>query len=376
MPRCQFIYLRARGNNITGGQCDQEAKYVDHTLCLLHHNRKQSHHNPEGIDNPTVNNTFPRQYSEQEIESWVNEARQRTSPKYNQMLSCVSCGLSVREGDMNTISLSDLKILKSLTDDFVEEYYRAIPASLFTYDEPHSALNGTPLEPEAFLSANELATGATSFSARSCRDCFHSIQKHEVPRFALCSGLWTGVGLIPSLSDLTWIEEKLIAKVHVSIQVQKCRMFRSWHIDGFHPQRQLQGHILTFPMDPTVVLHKLPLRPNQLMSLIKVVFVSRQKPPSMQEVNNLRFFVIRQKKVYAALMWLIENNPHYKDIQLDISALGALPEDGVASEVYNTITFSRQVQKHDQGHSRYDALDPEDRNGTDGTHHVFYIKLS
>jgi hypothetical protein len=112
------------------------------------------------------------------------------------------------------------------------------------------------------------------------------------------------------------------------------------------------------------------------MSLIKVVFVSRQKPPSIQEVNNLRFFVIRQKKVYAALMWLIENNPHYKDIQLDISALGALPEDGVASEVYNTITFSRQVQKHDQGHSRYDALDPEDRNGTDGTQHVFYIKLS
>ena len=28
--------------------------------------------------------------------------------------------------------------------------------------------------------------------------------------------------------------------------------------DGFHPQRQVQGHILSYPMEPTIVLQVLP----------------------------------------------------------------------------------------------------------------------
>src|SRR5204862_4694862 len=103
------------------------------------------------------------------------------------------------------------------------------------------------------------------------------------------NGLWTGIELDTPLKDLTWIEEKLIARVHVSIQIQKCRMFRGWSADGYHPQRQVQGHILSYPMEPTSVLQKLPLSPNQLVGLIKVVFISKFRITAT-EATNLRFY--------------------------------------------------------------------------------------
>ena len=161
-----------------------------------------------------------------------------------------------------------------------------------------------------------------------------------------------------ALSDLTWVEEKLIARVHVSIQILICREPRKWRADKFYPQRMLKGNMSTFPIDPTVLLNKLPLRGEDVAGLVKVVFMSSRKRISIRDASRLRFFVVRRKKVEAALRWLIANNSLYANVEVDEEALSRLPEDGMIPEVYETITFCDKVSEDLAGHSRYD--DPDD----------------
>jgi hypothetical protein len=155
---------------------------------------------------------------------------------------------------------------------------------------------------------------------------------------------------------LTWIEEKLVARVHVSVQIQKCRAFHASAVDGFHPQRQVKGHILSYPMEPTTILDRLPLQPSRLIGLIKVVFLSRN-PITHGDANRLRFYIVRRQKVVNALRWLIAHNPQYYDVQVDHEVVAQLPTDGVPNEVYEQLTFANRRQNDREGHSRYDAPD-------------------
>jgi hypothetical protein len=169
-----------------------------------------------------------------------------------------------------------------------------------------------------------------------------------------------GVGDVPELSGLSWIEEKLIARCHVSIQIQKCREVRQWHIDGFRSQRKLKGNISTFPVSPTVMLNRLPLSGEDVTGLVKVVFMSSGRWVTLQEACRMRFFIVRRKKVELALRWLVENNPLYEEVEVCEETLASLPENGIPLEVYNSITFCDRVVEDLMGHSRYDQADDEE----------------
>ena len=180
--------------------------------------------------------------------------------------------------------------------------------------------------------------------------------KGRIPEAALANGLWTAVGEVEELRDLTWIEEKLIAHMHVSIQLQKCRLLHHWRFDRFYPQSQLKGHIVTYPMNPTTVLAKLPLRVDRVAEVIKVVFLSKRKL-SFEEAKHLSFFIVQRSKIMQALKWLIAHNPLYADVEIDDEAVDLLPENGLPREVYDMITFSEQTKEDMAGHSRYDQSD-------------------
>src|SRR5271155_3478597 len=367
MPRCQFIYIRTRVGNLTGGQCENEAVFLQNTLCGPHrhfHGRAQRgeeiasdpllHH----MQPPTVSSSgFPRLYSAEEVREWVNEARRRTSPVFNWKRGCVICGRATGDRDMIAIALSDLVIVKDLLKDTLATFLKDVDPILFRYAGVLAALDGLPIDRNGLLTSDEIIVGADDpVFAKGCQDCCMAIRKRRIPQFALGNRLWTGIDVETLLTDLSWIEEKLIAWVHVSVQVQKCRMFNAWAADGFHPQRQVQGHILSYPMEPTMVLQRLPLSPNRLVGLIKVVFVSKRRI-SQQEAINLRFYVVRQEKVANALRWLIEHNPQYRDIELDEDAVAQLPTNGIPDAVYEHFTFSDQVDADAAGHSRYDMSD-------------------
>jgi len=235
--------------------------------------------------------------------------------------------------------------------------YGHVPDFHFQYKVGHSRLDGLVLDPEGLVEvdANEGYDGAP-LMARMCTECRESLRKNKLPTHALANSLWTGAGLVKELSDLTWAEEKLVCCIHVSVQVQKCRPIRNWRWDAFHPQPKVKGHIFTYPADPSVVLKRLPMKPEGLVNLVKVVFMSREKV-SFEEVSKSRFFLVRRDKVLQALLWLKAHNPLYKDIELDYDALAQLPEEGIVPEIYNCITFCDRMKEDAKAHSRYDAPD-------------------
>lgn len=371
MTRCRFIYLRARANGVEGGQCEAEATYLNDTLCRTHRcaqtqrrrrnniSRTQSLH--PVLDSVSLSEEadgdkgFPRQYSEDEIRQWVDEGRAQTDPMKCWRRGCIVCGRSSADSEMTSITIGDLIMLRESAKDEVQSLTHTVDTTLFKYKGALSAIDGIPIDCNGLLTSDELIYGAPVVG-RGCKACYTAIKTGSVLDYALVNGLWTGIDAPTPLSDLTWIEEKLIARVHVSVQIQKCRSFRAAVADGFHPQRQVKGHILTYPMEPATMLCHLPLAPSQLVGLIKVVFLSRN-PIRRSDADKLRFYIVRREKVDRALRWLIFNNSHYHDVVIDEETLTQLPQDGIPEDVYAHLDVVSQRKEDACGHSRYDAPD-------------------
>ena len=49
---------------------------------------------------------------------------------------------------------------------------------------------------------------------------------------------------------------------------------------------------------------------------------------------------VRKEKVQNALQWLIENNPHYAGVDINLEALNSLPENGVPADILTVDTDS------------------------------------
>jgi hypothetical protein len=180
--------------------------------------------------------------------------------------------------------------------------YKHVPDFHFQYKVGHLRLDGLVLDAEGLVEVNENEEfDGAPLMARICTECSGRLQKNQLPGHALANSLWTGAGLVKELSDLTWAEEKLVCRIHASVQVQKCRQVRNWRWDAFYPQPKVKGHIISYPVDPSIVLKRLPLKPEGLVKLVKVVFMGREKP-LFQEACNSQFFLVRRKKVLWALV--------------------------------------------------------------------------
>ena len=318
------------------------------------------------IEVPTVDHSFPRIMTDAEEKEWVDEARRRTSPDACIMRSCVVCGRLMIKADL--VYQSEKELMKSKHLLGASAYYEAVPLRHFLYGGAHSGLDGMVLDRMGFLHAGEVVV-ASPLMVRLCKTCDANLMAGRLPDLALANGLWSGIGAVPELCGLSWIEEKLIARCHVSVQIQKCRQIKQWYIDGFHPQRKLHGNITTFPMEPTVALNRLPLSGSDMVGLVKVIFISSRSKMSLQQACRLRFFIVRRRKVEVALRWLIQCNPLYQEVQLDEAVLASLPEDGVPSEVYESITFCDKVVQDMMGRARYDQ--PDDEEADEGSSPIF-----
>lgn len=365
MSQCQFIYQRSRRPYAIGDRCKEVGTFSFNGRCRRHHTTS-GHLNTGGatIESRNVNiplrrvdNSFPRILTNAELREYVNEARERTSPDRVGMQACVICGrLQVMRELIYRTAKEVLRFKGMLCG---EGYYNIIPRRHFMYDGVHHELNGLVIDRSGFLHEDEVSEGVP-LMVRMCKTCDNSLAKDKVPDLALANGLWTGVGDVPELSGLSWIKEKLIARCHVSIQIQKCREVKQWHIDGFRSQRMLKGNISTFPVSPTSMVTRLPLSIEAMTGLVKVVFISSRRRITLQEACRMRFFIVRRRKVEIALRWLIENNPLYREVEICEDALLSLPRDGIPLKIYNSITFCDKVVEDMMGCSRYDQEDDEE----------------
>ena len=49
--------------------------------------------------------------------------------------------------------------------------------------------------------------------------------------------------------------------------------------------------------------------------------------------NTFRDVTVRKQKVLNALLWLMNNNPHYNDITVNEDALQLLPDNGIPTDI-------------------------------------------
>ena len=121
--------------------------------------------------------------------------------------------------------------------------------------------------------------------------------------------------MIPSfvpneLQNLTQIEEMLIAR---ALPIMKVYIKPGG-------QRGYSGHCINLPQNVTELATSLPRYPKDLAVII--VKVKGQD-------NTFKDVTVRKQKVHNALVWLINNNPHYSGLTINDNALNSLPENGV-----------------------------------------------
>ena len=125
--------------------------------------------------------------------------------------------------------------------------------------------------------------------------------------------------MIPSkvpceLQGLTQLEEMLIARALPIMTV------------FIKPggQRGYSGHCINLPQHVEELALSLQRYPKELS-----VIVVKMKG----KANNFKDVSVRRQKVADALLWLINNNPHYKDVKLNKDSLNCLPNHGVPHDL-------------------------------------------
>ena len=115
-------------------------------------------------------------------------------------------------------------------------------------------------------------------------------------------------GSVPAeLQGLSQTEEMLIAR--------SCPIMRVIHLKG--GQLGYGGHVVNVAQDITTFAATLP----RLAADVPIIILRREG----QEPGQHKDLHVRRVRAQRALIWLIANNPYYRDIVLDDTALSQLP---------------------------------------------------
>ena len=158
-----------------------------------------------------------------------------------------------------------------------------------------------------------------------CESCQKSLKNNARPPESLAHFRWVGP-VPPELQDLTWIEELLIARAHLSGTIVRLQN-RNSHFG-------LKGHAILLPQDTTRLLDILPLPPSALPDIVRVVWVGR---PIRSADSLYDHFSVRTQRVYDALLWLTRHNEDYKDVVIDRSEFERWPPVFVVQELLDQI---------------------------------------
>src|SRR3981081_539755 len=119
---------------------------------------------------------------------------------------------------------------------------------------------------------------------------------------------------LAQLGELTPVEEMLIARVHVKVQVLTVR----------GAQYKYRSHVVHFLRDVGKVYSQLPCLAKDL----EIVILQPSNTADHQHLQRQfrHQFVVRRKVITAWLIYLHQHHPGYRDVSVNQAALEALPE--------------------------------------------------
>ncbi|CAF4565316.1 unnamed protein product, partial [Rotaria magnacalcarata] len=179
-----------------------------------------------------------------------------------------------------------------------------------------------------------------------CNKCHEDLSSNKLPALSLSNLMW--IGDVPQeLQDLTLPEQKLIALYrHSSCVIKLCGITG----DPSLAQSALKGNVITFPQNLSDIVKHLPLSPNELPDIIKIIFVGKTIP-SKDQVRSI--LTVRRERIRTALIWLHTNNILYKDIHIDHLLIDGFPLNDIPDCLWNTMSFLKDIETSDVERSGY-----------------------
>lgn len=191
-----------------------------------------------------------------------------------------------------------------------------------------------------------------------CNLCLQSLQQGIVPRLSLANDMW--IGDIPfEMEILTLAERMLLARyfpvAYVIKLFPKKKGSTSWDKRGLNSALRMNVSTHPLPQDEICDImdpqsNEFPADPCILAATIAVTFVG---PKGIPKTSLPKWLRVRRTKVLAALIWLRNNNPLYRDINLNADRIAQLPEDDIPDEI---LMCTRQLDNEvilDEEHDTY-----------------------
>ena len=150
-----------------------------------------------------------------------------------------------------------------------------------------------------------------------CTNCSKSLQQCKIPRECQVNQLSIPCNhLYPAeLSCLTPVEERLIA-----IGVSYC-LITKFHIDpesqkptNVNYRKLVKSHVTVFANDVVGVSRVLPPSIDDIAEQVRVIWVG-PNTPKPKDISGL--MSVSRRRVSQALLWLKQNNPLYRDIEIN-----------------------------------------------------------
>jgi hypothetical protein len=162
-----------------------------------------------------------------------------------------------------------------------------------------------------------------------CRSCHTRLSKDCQPSESLINFRW--IGPVPvELQNLTWIEELLIARIHVCGSI--VRLDQRHNTSSFFG---IKGHIVFLPQDTTRLIDLLPMSSASLPDIVKVIWTGRSTPDKSHLKSQ---FTVRKREVYDALQWLVKNHEDYRNhVTINEEMMSGWKDTFVAVELLETI---------------------------------------
>ena len=162
--------------------------------------------------------------------------------------------------------------------------------------------------------------------------------QNSPPKFSM-PNQWA-LGLVPNnLPRLRWIEELALALHHINSYVLT---IGPKHISEAHKVTGILGHAIAFDQDPSVLHNMLrpgvfPVPPSHLNAIVSVFFVGPRSQIG-EVVKRSKVLECRRDVLAAWCEFLKENNPYWKNLDIDSSALQQYPTDGPIPEIISAAT--------------------------------------
>ena len=178
-----------------------------------------------------------------------------------------------------------------------------------------------------------------------CSECHSNLKNGKLPPVSIANGFQ--IGSVPQeLCELTIPEKLLISAYRTRMCVIKLKKIAGPQTG----QYALKENSITFPQDTVKTAALLPCDINNLPEMLKVIFVGNNKPTKEQLKKH---FQVRRKNVTAALKFLKENHPQYKNISIGASNIEKLPECDIPNSIWDTISHCPDDQADKAAHGSY-----------------------